>query len=94
MNKKTHETSTSPILKNFEKKLRKAIANDPYLNKTIRVRRNGYELEYKVENFGNLDKNLMYEGHITSSSESCPFHVGDSFELTANEIKYHIVLNK
>jgi hypothetical protein len=89
---KTHKTKTSRILTNFDKKLRKAIANDPYLNHTVRVRRHGYELEYKVTNFDTCNATLLYEGTIVSSSENSPFKVGDPFFLSANEIKSHIVL--
>ena len=93
MNKKTHETSTSKILKNFEKKLKKAIVNDRYLNHVIKVRRHGYELEFKPTCIDcSTNAVALYEGMIVSSSENSPYKVGDSFNMSANEIKYHTVL--
>jgi len=82
MNKKTHKTSTS-------KKL-----TDPYIHHLVKVRRHGYELEFRVLSFENVNSSRLYEGVITSSSENSPYRVGETFNVSANEIKYHIVLNK
>jgi len=55
----------------------------------IRIKRSGYELSGILKSEYELQGIEMMEFEITGSSENAPYKIGDSIDLSKNEIKYH-----
>ena len=77
------------------KRVQKAIENDPYLDKSVLVKKNGYIMKFKVEKMREFDGRLMYDGPvILVEGTNCPYEVGETFSVSSFEIRYYIILSK
>lgn len=61
---------------------------------TIKLQKRPYELsgkllnEYKMEIYPYND---MMDFEVTEASENSPYQVGETFSISKNELKYHII---
>ena len=59
------------------------------IGKHILVKRTGWNLKFKVSSVGDN----MVEGLVETSNPECPFKVGDTYSVSINEVKYHVVIS-
>ncbi len=79
---------------NKNKKNRKEDQRIEFLNKYgsrfVKVNRKFYSIKYQIVDYDGF----MVKGPIVEASENCPFNVGDDYEVSINELKYHLIISK
>ena len=59
------------------------------IGKHVIVRRSNWNLKFKISKI----EDSMVEGPVEFATPDCPYHTGEVYSVSINEIKYHSIIS-